>query len=178
MAKRYYQFVYNPFNPLGGVRIDFSHNSNGGTNYPCVDTALESFINKCNNAKLLAVVENDTAIFEAKRIAQEYKDAQAKANQWPEVVYSIHEGRELHKYGVVFEEEYAEKAFTVMVLDLDTNDKLFYYVDIKQHVTPSECLAEFGYYTSPELAVRAYKAKVAAQLDALLLKEPKDGATV
>lgn len=171
MAKRYYQFVCNPFNPLGGVRIDFSHNSNGGTNYPCVDTALESFINKCNNAKLLAVVENDTAIFEAKRIAQEYKDAQAKANQWPEVVYSIHEGRELHKYVVVFAEKYAaEKYTTVMVQDSDTNDKLFYGVDIEQHTTPAEFLAKRGYYTTPELAVKAYKAKVAAQLDALLLK--------
>lgn len=171
MAKRYFKFFANPFNPLGGIRIDTFSNSNGGTNYPCIDTALEELINKCNNAKLLAVVENDNAIFEAKRIAQEYKDAQAKANQLPEVVYSIHEGLELHKYEVVFEGEYiAERPVTVMVQDLDTNDKLFYYVDIKQHVTPSECLAGFGYYTTPELAVKAFKAKVAAQLDALLLK--------
>lgn len=171
MAKRYFQFVCNPFNPLGGVRLDFSHNSNGGTNYLCVDTALESFINECNNAKLLAVVENDNAIFEAKRIAQEYKDAQVKANQWPKVVYSIHEGLELHKYEVVFAEKYAaEKSATVMVQDLDTNDKLFYCVDIDQHTTPTEFIAERGYYTNPELAVRAYKAKIAAQLDALLLK--------
>lgn len=111
----------------------------------------------CPRSLTNASAENDRYIAEANRIAQEHKEA----NQLPEWVFCV---KRLNR------DEFEIARHAPPPMDLHPCSPT---VEIAL-----EILASRGFYTTPELAVRAYKAKVAAQLDALLSKETKDGTAI